>query len=260
MPLLACNYSPQLVSLLEQQLVHVDWIKLSRWDVFWEEFKVARPLRPVLLHCLPHAGRASFEDIEWDELNEAVQACGSPHIALHLMALPSDWEKPPSSDEMIIERMISGVKLWKEKMSVELLVENVPFYGFRGTFRCATDPEVIKEICRQCGVGLLLDLAHLRVAAWHRKEDAFSYLRKLPLEAVKEIHVSGPAQDPAEGLRDGHLEMQEEDYDLLLKALELTQPSFVSLEYGGTGPHMEWRSDADVLKRQLIRLYRIVQS
>jgi uncharacterized protein (UPF0276 family) len=260
MTLLACNYSPQLMSLLEDDRVAIDYIKMGRWSVFWEELEAARRAKPwpILLHCLPHAGKPSFAEIEWNELNKAIRVCGSPHIALHLAAMPTDWEQAPVSDEIIVDRMIAGVMLWKEQMTVDLLVENVPFYGFRGTLRCSTDPEIITRICQQCDVGLLLDLAHLRVAAWHRKETTSEYLQKLPLDRVKEIHVCGPVMDPVEGLRDRHLEMQEVDYELLAEALQVTNPAFVSLEYGGTGPHMEWRSEIDVLERQLTRLRTIV--
>lgn len=259
MPQLACNYSPQLVALLEQGRADVDWIKLGRWNVFEEEFQIARPLRPILLHCLPHAGKASFDEIPWGPLNEAIRACESPHIALHLMALAADWVSPPASDEAVVDRMIDGVMLWKEKLAVELLLENVPFYGPKGTLRCATDPEIIAHICERCGVDLLLDLAHLRVSAWHRQEETAGYLRKLPLRRVREIHVNGPFLDPNEGLRDRHFEMQPADYELLREALALTEPRFVTLEYGGTGPRMEWRSDIDALERQLERLQNLLR-
>ena len=109
--------------------------------------------------------------------------------------------------------MLNGVLKWKQEMDADLLIENVPFYGFRGTLRCATDPGVITLICNEADVGLLLDLAHLRVSAWHRKEDVDEYFMKLPLDLVREIHVCGPAPDPERGyLRDRHLEMQDVDY------------------------------------------------
>jgi uncharacterized protein (UPF0276 family) len=122
-------------------------------------------------------------------------------------------------------------------------------YGFRGTLRCATDPEVITTICNEADIGLMLDLAHLRVAAWHRKEEVDNYLEAMPLNRVREIHVCGPATDPEHGyLRDRHLEMQETDYNLLLNTLTLTDPVVVTLEYGGTGPKFEWRSEIDVIE------------
>ncbi|TFE19379.1 DUF692 family multinuclear iron-containing protein [Cohnella luojiensis] len=92
--------------------------------------------------------------------------------------------------------MLNGVLKWKREIDADLLIENVPYYGFRGTLRSATDSEVITKICSEADVGLMLDLAHLRVAAWHRKEDVEEYLKRMPLERVSEIHVCGPALDP----------------------------------------------------------------
>lgn len=256
-PALGCNYSPQLITLLEQKEVDVDWIKLSRWDVIDEELAVTRPLRPILLHVLPQASRPSFDDWDWQKVNEIIASCGSPHIALHFSADPSDWSVPPADEEILI-RMINGVNTVRQKLRVPLIIENVPYYGFKGSLRVATEPERIAEVCYETGTGLLLDLAHLRVAAWHRGEDPVSYLLRLPLKAVREIHVTGPEMDPKEGLRDRHLEMQEEDFALLERALQESQPEIVTLEYGGTGPMFEWRSDREALKRQLLRLQSLL--
>ncbi|WP_169729992.1 DUF692 family multinuclear iron-containing protein [Thermicanus aegyptius] len=256
-PQLGCNYSPQLLKLLNQGEVQVDWIKLSRWEVFDEEFQIVRPYRPILLHVLPRASLATFEEWDWERVHQAIEACGSPHIALHFHADPADWETPPS-DEEILSRLLNGVKRVKENLPVPLIIENVPYYGLKGTLRLATDPEIIGEVCERMGVGLLLDLAHLRVAAWHRKEDPLRYLDRMPLAQVREIHVTGSEMDAQEGLRDRHLEMKEEDYALLEEALKRCQPEIVTLEYGGTGPKFEWRSDLAALRRQLLRLMEIL--
>lgn len=259
MPELGCNYSPELMSLLGDGRVAVDWIKLSRWEVFQEELQVARPARPVLLHVLPSAGSASFDDADWDGLNRAMRDCGSPHTALHLATARADWGGREPSDDEIVERLAAGTRLWASRMEAPLLVENVPFYdGVQGSLRPATDPEVIGEVCERADVGLLLDLAHLRVSCWHRGEDAHAYLHRLPLERVREIHVCGPEMTEDRGLHDRHLEMQAEDYALLRHALERTSPLMVSLEYGGTGPKFAWRSEIDVLERQLRMLDGIV--
>jgi hypothetical protein len=103
-------------------------------------------------------------------------------------------------------------------------------------------------------VGLLLDLAHARIAAHNRGEDVCAYLSALPLERVREIHVCGPGPDRSGVLQDEHQEMGEEDYALLDWTLERTHPLVVTLEYGGTGSHFEWRSDLATLERQLTRL------
>ncbi len=256
---LGCNYSPQLITLLESGLARLDWIKLSRKDKVWTEHSISRPFCPLLLHTLPHATKKDFENIDFDEINKELKACNSPHIALHLSAMQEDWNQDNITDDEIIERMLNGVLKWKEELEVDLLIENVPYYGFQGTLRCATDPEVIKTICNEADIGFLLDLAHLRVAAWHREEEVDKYLETLPLNRVREIHVCGPGMDPEDGyLRDRHLEMQETDYNLLMKTLTLTDPAVVTLEYGGTGPKFEWRSEIEVIERQLNRLNNLL--
>jgi uncharacterized protein (UPF0276 family) len=260
---LGCNYSPELISLLDQQKVTLDWIKLSRKDTVREEISICSNYLPMLLHTLPHATMTNYEQINFDEINKDIEDCKSPHIALHLLAMKQDWENQEViSDEEVIERMLNEVIFWKEKLDVDLLIENVPFFGIRGTLRCATDPEVITTICNEADVGLLLDLAHLRVSAHNRKEDIEQYLMRMPLARVQEIHVCGPADDPVhEGyLKDSHLEMNDVDYELLIKALNRTNPKVVTLEYGGTGPKFEVRSEITAIERQINKLNEIVKA
>lgn len=258
MPKLGANYSLPLLRLLETRSCDVDWIKLSVWEDFRAQLAAARPLRPCLLHTLPHASLVSVEDPRWTwgELNAAIAACGSPHVALHLEALPADWNATPDDAE-ILARLIANTRVWHERVDGHLLIENVPFYGTRGTLRRATDPDAIHAICRESGADLLLDLAHARVAAWHRGEDVHDYVEALPLDRVREIHVCGPRLVPEQGLRDRHQEMSEEDYALLEWTLERTKPEMVTLEYGGTGPLFESRNDPATLERQLRRLAEI---
>lgn len=256
---LGCNYSPQLMKLLADGEVDVDWIKLSRLSTVEREIALCRPTKPLLLHTLPHASMDTSRIGEWHGVNEQVERCSSPHIALHLAAQPDDCEDAAGEERKLVDKLLDGVLAWKRHIRTELLIENVPYYGFRGTLRAACEPDVIASICERADVGLLLDTAHLRVAAFHMGMAPEHYLRQLPLDRVREIHVCGPAPDPEDGyLRDRHLEMQDVDYALLDRALSMTRPRMVTLEYGGTGPKFEWRSDPDALKRQLLTLRRML--
>lgn len=258
MPEIGANYSIPLMRLLNENRANVDWIKLSVWEDFAVQLAAARPARPCLLHTLPQAGLDRIEDPRWtwDELNQAIAACGSPHVALHLAAPPTAWEAPPSDAE-VLQRLVDHTHAWADHVDVPLLVENVPFYGFRGTLRPATDPDAIRAVCDETGVGLLLDLAHARVAAYHRGVDPTAYLAALPLDRVAEVHVCGPRLEER-GLMDRHQDMVEEDYALLRWTLDHAQPRVVTLEYGGTGPIFETRNDAAALERQLARLNEMV--
>ena len=74
----------------------------------------------------------------------------------------------------------------------------------------------------------------------------------LPLDLVKEIHAVG--QETEVGLRDNHLQMNEEDYEILEFVFKMTNPNVVTLEYGGFGEHFSWRSNKDAIERQLKRI------
>ena len=145
-----------------------------------------------------------------------------------------------------------------------VLVENVPYYAHQATLRIAVQPEVIWQVVESTDAGLLLDTSHLRCAAWHLGVDERAYARALPLDRVREIHVSGPRLRGDDGLRDRHGELLNEDYALLEWLLGHTRPSVVSLEYGGTGPKFEdpgeapERNDPPALERQLHRLQRLL--
>jgi uncharacterized protein (UPF0276 family) len=113
------------------------------------------------------------------------------------------------------------------------------------------DPAFISSVIEETNCGLLLDLAHARVAACYQDEPVRHYLARLPLNRLVEIHVSGPrslpASDGASGGRlfDAHEPMQEADYALLTWVLERTRPQAVTLEYS---------KDRAQLKAQLDRL------
>ncbi|MDF2881379.1 MAG: hypothetical protein K0R54_1936 [Clostridiaceae bacterium] len=83
------------------------------------------------------------------------------------------------------------------------------------------------------------------------------YIKALTLEKVKEIHTVGTKMTEV-GLRDNHLEMNEEDYEILEFVLSITKPDIVTLEYGGFGEHFAWRSNKAAIERQLNRINLLV--
>ncbi len=200
-PQLACNYSPQLVALLRDGRAEVEWIKLSRWDVFAAELAVVRPLRPVLLHVLPRAGLRSLDSLPWtwEEMNSATAACGSPHAALHLASSrTADWERLVALVRPRMRRCWSGSSRARRCLRKSLMRHcwwrTCP--SMRRATRCCAHP-AIRRSSPRCAIGRardsLLDLAHAQIAAHNRREDVRAYLSGLPLERVREVHVCGPA-------------------------------------------------------------------
>lgn len=265
--LLGCNYSRELIQLLREKRTEVDYIKLALHEVCREGFEVSRGFGPVLVHpinlgVVERTGmkESDIELIDWQRINGDLAHYNSPHFGLHLDVRKSDWGEPEIEDEAIIQHVIKIAQSWARRVKVPFLLENVPYsdyYGENaGTFEVVTRPKVIKEICIEANVGLLLDLSHARVTAWYRNEKILDYLAQLPLERIREIHVVG-AKMTEQGLRDRHMEMEEEDYQALEWLLERTHPHIVTLEYGGVGPIFEFRSDLLILERQLKRLREI---
>ena len=54
-------------------------------------------------------------------------------------------------------------------------------------------------LSKTTGCGLLLDVNNIYVSAFNHGFDALTYLKSLPIEAVKEIHLAGYSIDIIEG-------------------------------------------------------------
>lgn len=265
--LFGCNYSKELVKLIEEDQVDIDYIKLSLYDYFKEGFEISKALRPVLIHGVDpgvpeRIGVKSMGGIDWDRINQDIENYRSPHLGVHLESRLSDWdnETVDLDESTVLARLINGAQIWKEKIVKPILLENVPYsnyYASKGMIEYVSEPHLITRICEETDVGFLLDISHARVTAWYKQEDIFSYLSKLPLERVAEIHLAGPLMTEDTGLRDRHLEVSEIDYQILEWVLQRTNPYVVTLEYGGPGPHFEWRSDINAIARQLQRIKKV---
>jgi hypothetical protein len=72
----------------------------------------------------------------------------------------------------------------------ELLIENPSSYL---QYRHSTIPEAefLAELARASGCGLLLDVNNVHVSATNHDFDARQYLRGIPVDKVREIHLAG---------------------------------------------------------------------
>jgi uncharacterized protein (UPF0276 family) len=230
---LAANWSAALEKLLRKVHPPVDYLKCPLDRDAAAQVEAARALGPVLLHGWGPPYRVGLERLpEPDTLARLARASLTPHLSVHLDVQPEDLE-PGSNREAALRRVETSVRALQDLTGLEVLLENMPHYAWSERPRFVTDPDFIDEALERSGAGLLLDLAHARVAAHHRQEPIHDYLLALPLHRAVEVHVSGPRLE-ADGLRDRHLPMAHEDYALLERTL-LAAPSvrFLTLEYGG---------------------------
>ena len=265
---LAANWSHALEKLLRKVDPPVDYLKVPLEKLALQrdartQVSNARPLRPVLLHGWGPAYRVGMSDLPEPELlRELVGSSGTPYLSVHLDLQPEDFDGEPSV-EAALQRVKHSVEALRELTGLEILLENVAHYGWSERPRFVTDPSFITQALEVSGAGFLLDLAHVRVSAHHRGEPEREYLAQLPLDRVRELHVSGPRLE-SDGLRDRHTAIGPSDYALLEHTLTLT-PNLrtITLEYGGipdTGRTRDGqevrlsRNDPGLLLEQLGRL------
>jgi hypothetical protein len=124
--------------------------------------------------------------------------------------------------------MIAAVRRLKKWAPLPVILENMPCSHVR--HRLEVDPWITSEILEATGCDLLLDLAHARIGAQYFNQSPMDYLQRLPLDKVRQIHLSGP-RTRAGRLYDAHEPMSEEDYALLEWTLARVDPEVVTLEY-----------------------------
>lgn len=257
---LACNYSHALLRLLDEGRARVDFIKCSRLDVADAEVRAAADYARVLTHFLPavDAPAEVVDSFPWDWLNHLNREVGAPWMASHLEAAPPEEAagvEPEALEEQerVGTAIILSAREMRDRLEVPLHLELVPWSGRRPLYRCCVEPEFVRAVLELADCPLLLDTAHARISAHRLGHSIEDYLSALPLERVLEIHCSGVAEEEGE-LRDRHGPLAEEDYALLEWLGARCPAQVITLEYGGTGPKFEARTDAAALEAQLGRL------
>ncbi len=108
-----------------------------------------------------------------------------------------------------------------------LLLENLDYMPpeISGAYEHVCEPEFITDLLAAAGCPLLLDLAHARVSAGNLGIPWADYLAALPLEAVRQVHLSRARQEQGMWI-DAHLRITAEEVDEFAALL----PSFPRCE------------------------------
>ncbi len=181
-----------------------------------------------------------------------------PGFRLHIELLPLlvyrlgsrfGLNLPPPKPERARSKLVNQITGIQDALDVPIILENLASLPAK-KYAYAASPATIREIVVGTGSGLLLDLAHAWVAASNQAMKDEQYLEKLPLEQVKQIHISGPRKQ-RDHLQDAHESLSEEDYALLDWTLQRTSPQIVTLEY---------IREPQALRQQLWQLREIIHS
>lgn len=225
-----------------------------------KEARALGEICPIAVHGVALGlGGVGIDRKRLDDLARVADAVGavavSEHLAFvrsdgieigHLMPLPFTW----AAVDVVAENVGQARRLLPE-----LWLENVwsPLHA-----ACLPDemeePEFLQAVALATGCGLLLDAANLVANARNRGTSALLWLDRLPLHAVKEIHVAGSDVDAHGFVIDTHAHaITDEVFAFTAAVLARTGPLPVCLE-------RDRNVDVDDVFAELQRLQRLVES
>ncbi len=266
----ALNYSPEAAQLLEDEIIQVDLFKLPAWDSLIVEVSASYP---VYVHFPLTAGSPSAEPVDFALVERYLRETESTYVNVHLgvshqKTMPQadilDLSQPMIDD--VTERMSRDLHDMVARFGAEnVIAENLFCLDRSGQpMQACTLPDVITHVIEDAGCGLLLDVAHAQVAAFTFGMRFEDYVSALPVDRLREVHVTGIGYRDDGRLGD-HLPMRSIDwaaYEWVMDQVhhnpDWAQPNIVACEYGGIGELFRLFTDADTIAHQIPRMYRSV--
>ncbi len=209
---------PELLSVVEAWREYVDYVELVP-DTAWTDLgREAVPryiddasLRcwlesqdlPVVLHGigLSIGSAHGFDRAHLQQVHSWQRSLGarwhSDHLAWHLASSESgeinvNLTLPIALDHESLGRVIERVNYIQSVIEVPFLLENNVYY-FDGGRSDMDEATFLSSVATATGCGLLLDLHNLWVNVVNRGWNVDTYLDRLDLDRVIEIHVAGEA-------------------------------------------------------------------
>ena len=255
----AVNYSTKAGELVRAGKLDCDLFKCPEWDGL---LKAATAIKPVYLHLDISLGRDQVQNLDFDKLRKMLDETGTPHVNCHLAGTP-DMKIGSKTDRVkLLKQWIKEIEVLKQVfVGYPIISENLPFEPPIPEFHLSSDPELISKAIVETDTGLLLDISHARISADTLGIDYQSYIERLPLDRIHEVHITGVRR--YHGFLEDHFEMQPEDWPSTAWAAEQIrvgawrEPEIVAFEYGGVGERFSWRTDSKALEEQVPRLYAL---
>jgi len=227
-------------ALLAAGQIEVDFLETGGHYV--ERTATQFPDQPLLLHnsvfnwSLAHPTALEEQQVVARTL-AALQRTRAPWLSVHLGFSAAEVlfdvhmtaRSPALPRAELLANMCRNVGALAAAIPVPLILENLD-YCPGGAYEHICEPGFIAAVLNETRAGLLLDLAHARVSASRLGRPIEDYLEQLPLERVRQLHISGPRSRDGV-LYDAHQPLLEEDYALLEWVLRRTNPLALTLEY-----------------------------
>ena len=295
------NISNTAIRLYDEGVIMPDVFKCPAWPDLIAQYKDRYPL---YVHFPLGVGAGIRDAIDgetkapadWGKFEKLLADTETPYLNLHLQAPQARFGTDvtgadPFDVEQTLENLIKDVEAVVARFGKEMvIVENGfnigadPLYP---AFYAATASRVVEAT----GCGFLFDISHARIAAMRLGQDYKDYIGRLPVHAIREIHItgmqvvndywiqraldSGLTQEEIEryigpegmwlpnGMAD-HLPMSRQDWEVMAWAVQQLRsgawqkPWVASLECGGIGPFWEATFTEEEMRDQVPRLQALL--
>ncbi len=267
----AINYSTESAALLSEGRIDLDMFKCPDWPHI---VAAARTQRPSYVHFSPRAGRGELDNATTDHFARMLESSDTHYVSIHLAPNASDFgdmpveTRDPAHVEQLVDAVERDVALLVERFGSERIILENSMWDPDPPFEIPLpilEPQMIGDIVRRTKCGFLLDVAHANVTAKHFGMDERDYVSSLPVQQLRELHVSGLTQH-ADGSWEDHFPMRDNDWALIEWAVERIRvgewphPWVMTLEYGGVGPAFRTPSETGAIAEQAPRLYTLAKS
>ncbi len=296
------NYSLPAARLYDAGVITPHVFKCPAWPDLVAEIKDRYPL---YIHFPLGVGSGIGSAIDgeakaparWDKFEKLLAQTGTPYLNVHLLApqtkfMPAGQGIDPFDAERTLEALIKDVEGVIAHFGKEMVIAENGFNIGAEPLYAAYYPETISQVIAATGCGFLLDISHARIAAMRLGMDYQQYISRLPLHAIREIHITGMQviDDywinraiahgmPRKMIEDyigpngvwlpngmaDHLPLSQEDWGVMDWAAEQLRsgawrtPWVTSLECGGVGPFWEATYTEEEIAAQVPRLQAIFQ-
>lgn len=234
---LVCNYLTELITLIKEEKVNVDYIKYP--SVSYSNIEELVNLRSkidnkIIFHnsfskngdILNISDDCFIEMLDIDKIKKALKIAGINGISIHLSDKKSEEENINKTEDQIIDTIIKNVEYIRKNF------ENLDFFSIenREYGSIFEKPEFITKIFENINCEFLIDISHCKGAADKLGYDLIGYMEKLPLSKVKEVHLNGWEYDKENNFI-SHLKINDECYNALEYLMQNSNVELITIEY-----------------------------
>lgn len=260
----ACNYLTEVVDLLKNNKIELDYIKYpSVSDTKLEELKYVNDVtnKDILFHgtmtysnTVPDILSSQFiEDVNIEETKEAIRISNTPGLSLHLGNDCYGKDYKELSKKELLNTLYKNVDFLKTNFTNNLEFLEIENRQQAHNLETLT-PQFITEAMEVADCKFLLDISHAASAASLLDMDYMKYIKELPLNRINETHLNGWR---FENSFLSHIEMNEEGYNVLDYIVKNTGVDIVTLEYGISEDMLNFVSDIEEDKRRDVPVIEI---